>query len=116
VPPIRVLIVDLPGMLQEIVTDSVGHHDDIEILTADGDGAGLGELASRSRADVLIVGSDHREVALVDRPDLCLIAMRADATQARLLEIRTRRTTYDEPWADQLADAIRGAHPDTAAP
>lgn len=115
-PSIRVLIVDLPGMLHEIVSQSIGDHDDIELVRAEAGDIALGELADRSRADVLIVGAGHREVALVDRPELRLIAVRPDATQARLLDIQPRRTTLDDPWAAQLVDAIRGTHPDTAAP
>jgi DNA-binding NarL/FixJ family response regulator len=115
VEPIRILLVDMPRMLREIVSGTISAQPDMQVVAEDMDYEGMLSAAERNRASVVIVGSDGADVEdmcerlAVQRPDLGVLALSADGRHTTVHELRPFRTHLGELSPQQLVEAIRDA-------
>ena len=116
-PPIRVLIYDVPRMLHEIVIDALGHEAGVAVVPPP---AGCTTLAATLRAvrgaDVVVVDAGHPELSeaawpppLAGRVGPALLAVAADGRQASLVELWPHHVALGELSPDALATAVRFA-------
>lgn len=116
--PIRVLIVDMPRMLHEIVHRSVDECDDMLVvgsLPGSDDGT-LADCVAETEPEVVVIGADHPDVAasrcprlLADRAMTKLLAVADDGGETFLYELRPTRTPLGELSPTALLAAIRSA-------
>ena len=112
---IRILLVDMPRMLREIVNQSVSAQPDMEVVAEHAAHASMLSAARRSRANVVIVGDDGAEIdercerLALRHPDVGVLALSVDGRQTVLYELRPYRVPLGELSPQQLVDAIRDA-------
>jgi DNA-binding NarL/FixJ family response regulator len=110
---IRVLLGQMPGMLRDILRDTVRGHDDLEVVGVCDSAAELGGFVDRSSPDVVVVGMERQEsigvfVALFrDHPDLRLLVIRNDARSAALHQLRFRRCRVTDVSPAAILAALR---------
>jgi DNA-binding NarL/FixJ family response regulator len=113
VQPSRIVLVDMPRLLREIIVQAVGDEPDLEIVPFEAHGAALRQTVESSRADFVIAGADYefREVAQVleERPRLRILAVAGQGREAFLYELRPTRTPLGEVSPRTIVEAIRGA-------
>jgi hypothetical protein len=109
-----VLIVDLPGMLREIVHDTVAAESDMEVAAEVTANAPIPDAAAESGAAVVILNEDHPALAedgsrvLDSRQDsLKLLAVGVDGREGFLYALRPVRIPLGELSPARLAAAIR---------
>jgi DNA-binding NarL/FixJ family response regulator len=114
--PIRVLIVDMPGVLHDIVNATLAAARDIVVV---GDVTDVEESLERVveavGPSVVVLGSGHpaaadgcRELLSMDS-NLKLIALDDDGAQTFLVEMRPKATPLGELSPSTLVSAIRSA-------
>jgi len=112
---IRILLIDMPRMLREIVGETVSAQPDMEVVAEHTYHASMLSAAITSRAQAVVVGSDGDEVEglcerlALQRPDLSVLAVSADGRQTVVHELRPHRVPLGELSPQQLVDAIRDA-------
>ena len=99
--PIRVLIVDMPGILRGVVRHSLERAEDLEVVEELKE-LPLADAIQRSRAQVVIVEAGHRE-ARGAWPTVVLLALAADGRAAWRVE------PLGELSSEALAEAVRSA-------
>jgi DNA-binding NarL/FixJ family response regulator len=113
VEPSRILLIDLPRILREIIEQAVENEPDMVIVNGNGSGGDLGSALEQSRAEFVITGAAHGpdEVgALLERhPRLRVLSVVGDAREAYLYELRPTRTPLAEVSPRAIVDAIRQA-------
>lgn len=101
-------------MLVDIVKSIIASHEDIKVI---GELAGRDELleaATRTQADVLVLGktatgdNDDYCTLLYGRPQLKILAITADGRRGFLHELQPRVMSLGEVSPASLIDAIRG--------
>lgn len=113
--PIRVLILDMPRMLHEIVHRSVDACEDMVVVGSvhDGDGASLADCVRATGPEVVVIGADHPDIAasraLAERSVTKLLAVADDGGETFLYELRPSRTQLGELSTTALLAAIRSA-------
>jgi DNA-binding NarL/FixJ family response regulator len=116
--PIRVLIVDMPRMLHEIVHRSVDECDDMLVVGSlhDRDEGALVQHVEETGPEVVVIGADHPDVAAQSFPSLLanramtkLLAVADDGGETFLYELRPARTPLGELSPTALLAAIRSA-------
>ena len=107
----RIVLVEMPRILREIIEQAVADEPDMEIV--EGDAGPLLEAVEASKADFVIAGADYDlgEVArvLAERPRLRVLAVSGVGREAFLYELRPTRTPLGEVSPRTIVDAIRGA-------
>ncbi len=112
---IRILLAELPRMLQEIVQTVVAAQPDLEIAGTVDHRDLLPEAVSRTGAEVVIVGLTRGETAegydtlLFAHPQVKLFAVAADGRRAFLYELRPRSVPLGDVSPEELVAAIRSA-------
>ena len=111
---VRVLIAQLPRLLQDIVEDLLTHQPDIEVM-----GSGLSEQALPGRVatqhpDVVIVACEQDAVEQVARGVLGadpakVLAVTRGGREACLFELQPRYVSLGEVSPSTLLSAIRSA-------
>ena len=108
----RVALVDLPGLLVDVVRDALDDEPDVEVEVL---GAGLTPGAILvAEADVVMVGvaspSTYAQTArlLRERPDLGLFAISLDARRAWIYELCPCARELAEVSGPSLRAAVRG--------
>jgi DNA-binding NarL/FixJ family response regulator len=111
VPPTRIVLVDMPRVLRDIVVAALVDEPDLEIVG--GQGGTLGQTVASSQADFVIAGADYdfAEVARVldERPRLRVLAVAGHGREAFLYELRPTRTPLGEVSPRAIVEAIRSA-------
>jgi DNA-binding NarL/FixJ family response regulator len=114
VPPIRVLIVDMPRMLREIVRRSVEADTDFTVVGELDDMASVVEAAERTEAQFVVADVGVTELAGVERllevlPHVKLLGIARDGRQGFLYELRPQRIPLGELSPETLLDVLRVA-------
>ena len=113
--PIRVLIIDLPRMLREIVRGTIASEPDIVLVGELPMDTSIAEGARAADPAVVILGSEHPDV-LPDCPEvlarnarLAVLAVGADGRESFLYELRPRRVPLGEVSPRRLVEVIRSS-------
>jgi DNA-binding NarL/FixJ family response regulator len=114
--PIRVLIVDMPGVLHDIVCATLAPERDIVVVGDVTDvEESLDEVVEAAEPAVVVLGSDHPAAAdecrdlLALHSGLKLLALDGDGAQTFLVEMRPKATPLGELSPSTLVSAIRSA-------
>jgi DNA-binding NarL/FixJ family response regulator len=112
---IRILLVKVPGILGEIITEVVTDEPDMEVVGAV---AGYSDLLPATRAtsaDTVIIGLDDGELPdvceelLDERPRIALLGVHSDGRNAFVYALRPRRVPIGDVSPADLVDVIRSA-------
>jgi DNA-binding NarL/FixJ family response regulator len=113
---VRILLVDLTGILKDIVRSLLEEQDDMTVVGWLPDHATLREAILRTTPEVLVWGMDDDANVLDvapqlfgDHPTLKVFEVRDDGRQGFLWELRPHRTTLGEISPLGLVAAIRTA-------
>ena len=119
--PIRVLLIDMPQMLREIIRRSLARDGRFEIVGEYTEHVSIDVAVDRSRADFVIVGTDVFESRSVRRrvleegPQVRVLAVRPDGGQTTLHQLRPEEVDLGELSPERLV-AVMTDPADRAAP
>jgi DNA-binding NarL/FixJ family response regulator len=120
--PIRVLLIDMPQLLREIIRRRLARDERFEIVGEYTKHVSIEFAVDRSRADYVIVGEDVFDSASVRRrvleegPQVRVLAVRPDGGRATLHQLRPEEVELGELSPERLVDLIAEADgPDTVA-
>jgi DNA-binding NarL/FixJ family response regulator len=111
----RVLLVEMPQMLRDIVKDIVGGEGDMEVVGELADQERVLATALDRRTDFLIVGLESGEMPEVFEdlvsldPGVEVLAVARDGRQSFLYKLQPHLTELGELSPDLLLDTIRSA-------
>jgi len=108
----RIVLVNLPRMLREIIEDVVAAAPDLDVVETVERPTGLIAVVDGAKADFLIAGDDALEdvgVLLRERPRLKVLAVAGDGRQTFLYELRPQEVSLGEVSPQNLLEAIRAA-------
>jgi DNA-binding NarL/FixJ family response regulator len=105
----RILLVDMPQLLREIIRSVVVAEPDLEIIAELGDAASLEESLPRHAPDIVIGHSTRRDIErlLRDCPRLKVLQIDDTGRSTVLHELCPRRTALGEISPASLLKAIR---------
>jgi chemotaxis response regulator CheB len=112
VPPIRVLVSDLHGMLSEIIMETLDAAPDIAVAVASSDRSAL-SVADATEADVAILGGESTGLPTLGaellrrRPWMNVLTLRGDGRQASLYQLRPVERPLGDISPQTLLDAVR---------
>jgi DNA-binding NarL/FixJ family response regulator len=107
--PITVILVEMPGLLRDLIVSAIARQDDMEIVAETGSDK-LAEVAEAVAADVAIVGpgvSDHDIVAALHQHARLRVISTAEDSSARVLELKLAETTVEEITPRTLIGILR---------
>jgi DNA-binding NarL/FixJ family response regulator len=112
----RILLIDMPRMLRELIQTTIAAHPELEVVGALDDAPVLAEAIEDAQADVVIVGADVVEPeevaeALGLRPAAKVLRLSADGRESSLWELRPYEEHLGDIAPEHLLAAIRGAQP-----
>ena len=119
--PIRVLLIDMPQMLREIVRRQLVLDGRFEIVGEYTQHVSIDVAVARSRADYVIVGDDVfdlysvRRRVLEEGPQVRVLAIRPDGGQTTLHQLRPEEIELGELSPQKLIDVMAGADGRSAA-
>jgi len=105
----------MPGMLGDIVRESIRGQPDMELVATVANLESVPEALGAAAVDVLIVGTDAPRATapfralLQARPGLKILAVAADGRDLVLHELRPRAEPFGEVSPTDLLEAIRAA-------
>jgi DNA-binding NarL/FixJ family response regulator len=105
----HLLLVDLPRMLREIVTDSLSIADDVVVVGEIDSETLLADAAERD-ADYVVMGREDAALVaelLRARPSMKVIAIIAHGEDAALYELQPQRVPLGELSRERLVAVIR---------
>jgi DNA-binding NarL/FixJ family response regulator len=110
----RIVLIDMPPLLREIVRDAVAREPDLELVAELEDGPGVAAALEHDGADFVIVGSDAAAAGQVSalvaaQRGLRALELRADGRESVLYELRPHRVPLGEISAETLVRTIRTA-------
>ena len=109
----RIVLVDMPRMLRDIIRTTLADDPTCEIVGEYDEHVALEVALDRSRADVVIVGTQvfaPREIharLLAEASPLKVLAVRPDASQTFLHEVHSRVVALGELSPERLTAAVR---------
>jgi hypothetical protein len=110
--PVRILLVDMPRLVRDIVETAARSDPGVEVVGVLGDVDAV--AASAGDAEVIVVGVEHRELpdacrALLDEraASLRLLGIEARDGGAYLYELRPRRSALGELSPAGVVEAIK---------
>jgi DNA-binding NarL/FixJ family response regulator len=109
----RVLLIDMPRILREVIREVLIAQPDIEIAGELESEEGVAIAAEESAAEVIIFGSEERELPaawrklLEQRPGLRVLTVLSDGRESYLYELRPHRVPLGEVSPEGLLRAIR---------
>lgn len=112
---IRILMVKVPGILGEIITEVVADEPDMEIVGAVTDYNELLPAARATSADAVIIGLEDGELPdiceklLDERPRVVLLGVHGDGRHAFVYALRPGRVAIGDVSPADLVDGIRSA-------
>jgi hypothetical protein len=109
---IRVVLIDMPRLLRDIVSQLAGPG--LRIVRAYDAPVELVGAVDRDRADVVITGAEAHEQheldrLLAERPRVKVLGIAADGRSSSLYELVPRRRSLGELSSGRLNDAVRRA-------
>ena len=112
----RILLIDMPRMLRELIHATISEDSDLEVVGALDDTDSLAEAIQRVEADVVIVGAQtlaQEDVAeaLRVRPSAKVLRVSADGRESSLWELRPHEQRLGEAGPEELLAAIRDRLP-----
>ena len=116
--PTRILLIALPRMLEEIVSDALRSERGMEIAGTARNVDGLSTMVARARPDIVVLGGDDPTLAaelLELSPRLKVLAVADEGQDSWLYGLRPERTRLGGlsptrlAWAVQHAAAPHGA-------
>lgn len=113
--PIRIVLVDMPNMLRDLLEHTLSAEPDMVVLAAEPDVDALARAAEEADADVVIVGLQHGELPgsahdlLAKLSRKKVVGVEAEDGETVLYELRPRRTSIGRATPSSLATAIRTA-------
>jgi chemotaxis response regulator CheB len=119
VPPIRVLVSDLNGMLSDIVMETLDAAPDIAVAVASSERSAL-SVADVTQADVAILGGEAAGLPTLGaellrrRPWMNVLTLRRDGREAFLYQLRPVERPLGEVSPQTLLDAVRAIAPSTS--
>ena len=111
--PIDVILIDLPGMLSDILEAILERDSSVRIAAHLRSAGALATAVASSPVDVAIVGGDGGSLAaavrdlLCERPALRVLTVGSDGREASLYELRPHRTPLGEVSAAELLEAVK---------
>lgn len=111
---IRILLIDLPRMLQDLVQQAIAAQPDMVVVEPLEPTLEIGRAVESARADVVVVPSPSPaelrgiDDALFRQPRLKVIGITRDGRDVRLRELRPRTVQIGNVGPQELADTIRG--------
>ena len=111
----RVLLLELPAMLADVLKGIVQADDQIEIVAELTDASDLIEVSGRANADLVIVNLRDGELPeacgalLAARPGMRVLGLAGDGRDGFLWELRPHRMALGELTPSMLLPAIRSA-------
>lgn len=111
---IRIVLLDMPPLLLEMLRDAIAPQGDMEIVGTAADEPNLGALLENTEADVVVVKRDGAlkrnavNELLYQRPRLRVFEIVDRGRRGLLHEMRPRRVALGEVSPQRLIDAIRG--------
>jgi DNA-binding NarL/FixJ family response regulator len=110
----RIVLIDMPPLLREIVRDAVEREADLELVGELDDAPDVTDALERDRADFVIVGSDAAATGSVAslvaaQQGMRALELRADGRESVLYELRPHRVPLGEISAEALVRTIRTA-------
>jgi hypothetical protein len=112
---IRVLLVRVPGILGEIITNIVADEPDMEIVGDIGEYDELLPATRTTSADAVIIGLDDGELPdvcqelLDERPRVTLVGVHGGGRHAFTYALRAQRVPIGEVSPPDLVEGIRNA-------
>jgi DNA-binding NarL/FixJ family response regulator len=110
--PSRIVLVDLPRILRDIIGDALDEEPDMEVVGQLPANASLGRVVEQQEADFVIAGTDYGfdEISevLVQHPRLQVLEVAGDGRESFLYHLRPARTPLGELSPRTIVDAIRG--------
>jgi len=109
----RIVLIDMPPLLREIVREAVARGEGLEVVAEHDDAPELRATVERDDADFVIVGSDAAAAACVtslveSQRSVRALELRADGRESVLYELRPHRVPLGEISAETLLRSIRG--------
>jgi DNA-binding NarL/FixJ family response regulator len=114
-PPIRVLLVDMPRLLRDLIEHAIAAQPGLRVVGAEADVDALGRATRETDAEFVIVGLEHGELPssaqafLDERTRAKVLGVEAEDGSAVLYELKPRRVPIGRVTPDELAAAIRDA-------
>jgi len=112
---IRVLLIDMPQMLREIIRRSLARDGRFDIVGEYNEHVAIDVAVDRSKADYVIVGADMFESGSVRRrvleegPQVRVLAVRPDGSQTTLHQLRAEEVELGELSAERLVAVMTNA-------
>jgi chemotaxis response regulator CheB len=113
--PNRVLLVDLPGMLRDLIAEAVAARPDIELVGELAAGDSVAEALERCAASVVILPVDHPEIqgkakALLAnaRAGVRIVALEPDGRSGLVYDLQPRQTRFGDTSLHMLMELIGG--------
>jgi len=109
--PTRILLVALPRLLEEIVSEALSEAPDLAVVGLLRDAGSLTREASL-QADVVVLGGDDPALAasaLERQPHLAVLAVSEDARGSSLYVLRPERTLIGDLSPQSLVATVRAA-------
>jgi chemotaxis response regulator CheB len=109
---IRIVVIDMPRMLREIVKYAVASDDEVELVREYTERTDLAAAVERDRPHFVIVGSEafgseQVAAALSASPRLTVLALTADGRKLHLHELTPTRLEFGEISPGRLLEVIR---------
>jgi hypothetical protein len=108
--PTRILLVGLPRLLEEIVSDAIAQAPDLTVTAKLPDVEAL--ACDPPATDVVVLGTESSELiaaTLERQPRLAVLAVSDDARSSSLYVLRPERTRVGDLSPERLVAAIRAA-------
>jgi DNA-binding NarL/FixJ family response regulator len=109
---IRIVVIDMPRMLRDIVKYTVSTDDQVELVREYTERTDLAAAVARDRPHFVIVGSEafgseQVAAALATSPKLSVLALTADGRKLHLHELTPTRLEFGEISPGRLLEVIR---------
>lgn len=113
----RILLVGLPRLLEEIVSDALSRAPQLTLAGTASSTDSLADQAAAARADVVVLGSEDEALiaaTLERQPRLAVLAVSEDARSSSLYVLRPERTRIGDVSPASFVAAIAAAADGTA--
>jgi DNA-binding NarL/FixJ family response regulator len=113
----RVLLLEMPKMLQELARAAVAGEADIEVVGEAADGAELGSAVASLHPDLVLLRSEDAELSPAyralfdDQPQLKVLALTDEGADGHLWELAPHHIALGEMSPRALVSAIRDPRP-----
>ena len=108
----RILLVELPPMLRDIIAETIAMEPDMEVVAEVPDASSLMSSFERTEVGVVVVGRDDPSLAsmlLAQHPQLKILAVANHGRESSLYEMRPQREPLGEISPQRLVEEIRKA-------